>query len=223
MAEPLPNQAVDADPPIPESEARALREQIRKWQERVPKLATAMRTRSEALVRAQAELRALKRAQRSQQDGDADGSLASYREELEAVRQAAQRDLSSLSKRNTQLFQALQITNHQLEQVGVQMRELLQEIATRDQRVAELESLLTQLEADRQSASSAPRDELTEVRGIGDKLAGQLKLAGFATLADLAALDVRALEDPDHPLHSMRARIRRDAWIDQAMTLSAPS
>ncbi|MEM1229161.1 MAG: hypothetical protein AAGI15_01395 [Pseudomonadota bacterium] len=64
-------------------------------------------------------------------------------------------------------------------------------------------------------------DDLSEIRGIGDRLLEQLIELGYRRFADIAALEPAALEAPDHPLHTHRSRIERDRWIAQARALQA--
>ena len=59
-------------------------------------------------------------------------------------------------------------------------------------------------------------DDLTALKGIGDKLAEQLAELGITSLKQIAALDVDALEDEKHVLHAYRTRVVRDDWIAQA-------
>lgn len=70
-----------------------------------------------------------------------------------------------------------------------------------------------------QSATAIEPDDLTVLHGVGAKLAAQLKELGVLRFADIANLDPDALEDVDHPLHSLRARVLKDGWIRQAREL----
>jgi predicted flap endonuclease-1-like 5' DNA nuclease len=68
-------------------------------------------------------------------------------------------------------------------------------------------------------AESATPEDLTEIRGIGAKLAQRLTALGFTTLAQIAALELNALNSADHPLHAFKNRMQRDEWIKQAKKL----
>jgi predicted flap endonuclease-1-like 5' DNA nuclease len=91
---------------------------------------------------------------------------------------------------------------------------------------AENHKLLARIrELEHQTASARePRfDDLTRIQGLGPKLAAQLRELDYHSFADLAALDPAALESEDHPLHKHRARILREAWIEQAADLAVGS
>jgi predicted flap endonuclease-1-like 5' DNA nuclease len=60
------------------------------------------------------------------------------------------------------------------------------------------------------------RDALTRVRGIGERLAERLARADIVSLHDLAALDLVAAARPEHPLHDLLGRARREDWVGQA-------
>ncbi len=205
MAEPL--SSTGDDRMMSFEEAAHLRAQLRKWQERLPRLAAAMRQRSEALVAAHREIRLLRAAQPSQREGSPDDQDARARE-LQSVKAAAQSEIRSLRTRNQQLCDALHIANTQLERAGDRIRELSDCISAR----TETELL-----------PSAPveADPLTSIKGVGGKLAATLRDAGVDSLAALAGLDLQALEDEAHPLFGLRGRIRRDNWVGQARALSA--
>jgi predicted flap endonuclease-1-like 5' DNA nuclease len=87
-----------------------------------------------------------------------------------------------------------------------------------------LTQLVRTLEAElaQAPAASAPRDDdLTRIRGIGPKVAGQLTEYGINSFAELADIEPDALEDEAHPLNALKGRIIKDAWIDQARQLEA--
>ena len=197
MAEPLTKAQVADERPISHREAQRLREQIRKWQERLPQLAAAVRTRAEALAAARREIRALKQAA-----AEPDGSAV--RRELDALRSDSQRELESLRVRNAHLFDALQIANTQLARMTDTVRSLHHTLDAKNRQLDALQH----------------DDGLTRVRGIGGKLAEQLRESGICTLSDLAALDDDALDDEAHALHALRGRIRRDQWVEQARKLA---
>ena len=233
MAEPLAQQRF-AEQPISRGEAEALYAQLRKWQERVPKLAAAVRTRAEALDEARREIRRLQRELEQERSLVSGGDVSSEveRARLEAgraAREEADQELDALSARNQHLFQALQIATQQLAGVNASMKGLHETIERREQRICELETQLAAaasvgLTMDNHTAGSdaAAGDDLTQIRGIGHKLAEQVRAAGYRTFAELADLTEQALEDAGHPLHSLRKRVARDDWIAQAHALCAP-
>ncbi len=204
MAEPL--SSTGDDRMMSFHEAESLRAQIRKWQERLPRVAAAMRQRSDALAAAQKEIRMLRAAQRGEPSNE-EGARALERE-LRSVKEAARSEIRSLRTRNQQLCDALHIANTQLERAGDRIRELSDCISAR---------------AVVQMTPPAPVDvdPLTGIKGIGDKLAATLRDAGVDSLAALATLDLDALEDEAHPLFGLRGRIRRDNWVGQARALTA--
>ena len=69
------------------------------------------------------------------------------------------------------------------------------------------------------TSSPKPSGGLIDIDGIGPKTIDRLRLAGVASLADLARLD------PDGPLppsiEGLRGRLRRDDWIGQARRLTS--
>lgn len=85
---------------------------------------------------------------------------------------------------------------------------------------AENARLRQQLE--RTSAALLASDDLTQLKGVGGKLAEQLRELGISQFAQMAALNLDELEDPDHPLFNMRGRIERNGWIEQSKALVHP-
>ncbi|MEM9622951.1 MAG: hypothetical protein AAF993_14970, partial [Pseudomonadota bacterium] len=69
--------------------------------------------------------------------------------------------------------------------------------------------------------ANRPEDDFTQIRGIGDKLADQIREAGYTTFQQIAELNDDMLSDSEHPLHSFRSRILRDEWIAQARGFAA--
>lgn len=63
-------------------------------------------------------------------------------------------------------------------------------------------------------------DDLTRIRGIGEKLAETLRGLGIFHFSQLSALSAKAAEELDAKL-SFRGRIRRDDWIGQAKALAS--
>lgn len=69
------------------------------------------------------------------------------------------------------------------------------------------------------AAEPARGDDLTQIHGVGDKLAEQLNELGIYRYQQIAELDEAQLEDRQHALYAHRGRILRDGWIDQAVKL----
>ena len=67
--------------------------------------------------------------------------------------------------------------------------------------------------------SSGPADELTRIKGLGPKAAGQLKLLGITRYAQLAGLDGAQLASLDEHMGVFRGRLERDRWVEQARYL----
>lgn len=84
----------------------------------------------------------------------------------------------------------------------------------------ENERLRQQLE--RTSAALLESDDLTQLKGVGGKMAEQLRELGISQFAQMAALDLADLEAPDHPLYNLRSRVERNGWIEQAKALVHP-
>lgn len=62
-------------------------------------------------------------------------------------------------------------------------------------------------------------DDLTLIRGIGDRLVQQLNALGYSRLTQIAALELDDVASAEHPLNGYLSRIERDAWIQQARAL----
>ena len=62
-------------------------------------------------------------------------------------------------------------------------------------------------------------NDLTQLRGVGLKLAEQLQALGVEHLEQIASLDIAELDDESHLLSGFRTRIMRDCWIEQAQQL----
>lgn len=72
-------------------------------------------------------------------------------------------------------------------------------------------------------ASPAPKkaeDDLTLLKGVGPKMAGNLKKHGVTSFADIAAWDDAKIDQMDEALGGLPGRIRRDDWVGQAKALS---
>lgn len=64
-------------------------------------------------------------------------------------------------------------------------------------------------------------DDLTQIKGLGPKLATTLHGLGVTTFAQIAAWDDGEIDRIDAQLGRFEGRIRRDSWVDQARLLAA--
>lgn len=64
-------------------------------------------------------------------------------------------------------------------------------------------------------------DDLTQIRGIGPKIAAMLNERGITTFRQIAALDEHQIEELGEALGSFRGRIVRDDWMGAARALSS--
>ena len=64
-------------------------------------------------------------------------------------------------------------------------------------------------------------DDLTRIKGLGPKLADQLRALGITTFAQIAAWDDDEIDSIDAQLGRFQGRIRRDDWPTQAHFLAA--
>ena len=64
-------------------------------------------------------------------------------------------------------------------------------------------------------------DDLTAIKGLGPKLAAQLRELGVTSLAQIAAWDEAEIDRIDAQLGRFQGRIRRDQWPEQARLLAA--
>ncbi len=62
---------------------------------------------------------------------------------------------------------------------------------------------------------------VTQIKGLGPKVAAMLAQQGITTVGQLAALDQRAAEDLDAHLGPFTGRMGRDRWLEQAQLLAA--
>ncbi len=69
-------------------------------------------------------------------------------------------------------------------------------------------------------ASSGGADDLTQIKGLGPKLAALLGEIGVTDFAQIAAWDDADIERIDAQLGRFQGRITRDNWVEQAKHLS---
>ena len=63
-------------------------------------------------------------------------------------------------------------------------------------------------------------DDLTQIKGVGPKLAATLESLGVTTFAQIAAWDDAEIDRIDAQLGRFEGRIRRDDWTGQARLLA---
>lgn len=64
-------------------------------------------------------------------------------------------------------------------------------------------------------------DDFTRLKGVGPKLAAQLRDLGVTSFAQIAAWSEADIERVDAQLGRFQGRIRRDNWVEQARLLAA--
>lgn len=69
--------------------------------------------------------------------------------------------------------------------------------------------------------AAASGDDLTRIKGLGPKLAEQLRGMGVTSFAQIAAWDDAEIDRVDAQLGRFQGRIRRDNWPEQAKHLAA--
>lgn len=70
-------------------------------------------------------------------------------------------------------------------------------------------------------APSGGKDNLTQIKGLGPKIAALLGELGITSIAQIAAWDDAEIERIDAKLGRFQGRITRDNWVEQAKHLSA--
>lgn len=69
-------------------------------------------------------------------------------------------------------------------------------------------------------AASSRGDDLTQIKGLGPKLAATLRELGVSTLSQIAAWDEAEIARIDARLGRFKGRIARDNWVEQAQHLT---
>ena len=87
----------------------------------------------------------------------------------------------------------------------------------RDENIRLRGKLHAQTESQNSNANS--NHDLTQLKGVGEKVAQQLSDVGVSTLQDVVELDEQAMRDEEHPMHGFLARMLRDDWVAQAKSL----
>lgn len=72
------------------------------------------------------------------------------------------------------------------------------------------------------SIASTPADgSVTQLKGLGPKVATRLAELGITTVGEIAALDADQAQDLDARLGPFSGRLHRDRWVEQARFLAA--
>lgn len=82
-----------------------------------------------------------------------------------------------------------------------------------------LRGKLQKVSEEQRAQEAALNEDLTQLKGIGDKVAQQLNEAGINTLEDIVALNESEMQNEAHPLHGFHARMVRDDWVAQAASV----
>ena len=193
-----------------DKEVEALRAEVTKWQERVPKLASVMRERTQELESLKVRNANLAETTEfaSQQIEFLSGQLSRIAEQNDhqqnvLVLQHEQRECE-LTCEVQRLNDCIEQAQHSHAQLERERRALAEKVATLEQALRE------------KLSRSRPRADLTVLKGVGVKVAEQLAGRGYGTLEAIAGLEISDLDDEDHPLHSFKSRMARDDWIGHA-------
>ena len=148
--------------------------------------------------------------------------LERMRLELSDARQRHQRDVASLEARNRSLRETAEISTARLEVVTERMLNDTNRTVTVPAEcgalILSLEHHLETLQNEVTASDQRSVDNLTAIKGVGDKTAERLRAAGIDTLQDLADVDLAQL-DEGHPLFDFKSRLVRDDWVGQASAL----
>jgi predicted flap endonuclease-1-like 5' DNA nuclease len=71
------------------------------------------------------------------------------------------------------------------------------------------------------AAAMNQADDLTQIKGLGPKLASTLQELGVTSFTQIAAWDESEIDRVDAQLGRFQGRIRRDSWVQQARLLAA--
>lgn len=81
-----------------------------------------------------------------------------------------------------------------------------------------------EIAVERQQIAAAERtagaDDLTRIKGVGPRLAAQLRELGVTSFAQIAAWNEADIDRVDAQLGRFQGRIRRDSWVEQARLLA---
>ncbi|HEX8553239.1 MAG TPA: hypothetical protein VF695_00900 [Sphingomonas sp.] len=69
--------------------------------------------------------------------------------------------------------------------------------------------------------TAVPDIALTQLKGLGPKVAARLNELGIGSVAQMAALDDGTAADVDDQLGTFAGRLTRDRWVEQARFLAA--
>ena len=179
---------------------------------------------------------------RSQEAASAEAEVAQAHTEAEQATEQVQSLQQELHQAKVEItaLRAESVGTEDLDRAREQVRELEQLLR---ERTKELDDLTWRLKQEQNQADenivlvlnqqlqdardelerlkSNPNDDLTQLKGVGQKLAEQLATLGYCKLQQFALLNEEDLENENHPLAGFKARIVRDEWIAQARDLVA--
>lgn len=185
----------------------ALHAEVEKWQARVPKLATALRARTDDLARARDEIRQLKRAlDTSHDDERLDLSLKTRDEliaELDNKSKVLAEKVSSLSGEVHSLELALQESRQEGESWKIKWREVTSSLdqlsaannQLRGQHAAEIEALCQEREAMRGEAERAEAEVKQQARLTDEVQALRKRNEHLSETTEMASIQMATLGD----------------------------
>ncbi|XOV83894.1 MAG: hypothetical protein ACFHXK_02020 [bacterium] len=187
-------------------------------------LAAAAQTHKQALKAAEEELHREREARQNQQRAvsDLQAEVEKLQAQASAMTPEKQDRLKDSATRQTRELE--QLLRERTEELDKLRWKLEQPVENDDKLVMILNQQLDDARQENKrlrekAAALNAGEELTRIKGIGEKLAQQLQEFGVTTVAQVAALNVAALDDENHPLHALQSRIVRDEWIEQAEAL----
>lgn len=169
------------------------------------------------------EIRELKRKHQS----ELDDKSRSHRTELALLKREYQTELSQHEKKAT-LHEKSEprITEHGLDELRKELEDLRQKTAVFRQKTTELREANGELERQLQEAelraAAAPpaaisqSDDLTELKGVGPKVAQALRAIGVTRFDQIAAWTEADIDDVAPKIKTAAGRIRKSDWIAQA-------
>lgn len=170
------------------------------------------------------EIREIKRKHQS----ELDQVIQSHRVEITRVKSQLQAELSQLNKKvAAETKQAPQASVQHLEALKRELEDLRQKTAAFRQKNTELREANGELErrlqeAEERAASQptgsggAQGDDLTELKGVGPKVAQALRAAGITRFEQIAAWTEADIENVAPKIKTAASRIKNNDWVAQA-------
>ena len=107
--------------------------------------------------------------------------------------------------------------------VSVDKRDVLDEgaaPAARNQALIDSDSPAVTTPAPTATTAPSDGDDLTQIKGLGSKIAEILNGIGVTSYAQIASWDDAKIAEVDSQLGRFEGRIRRDNWVEQARLLA---